>query len=235
MFTVYSGRTKYSACVSKLGKLSEQYICPQKTQKALVFLFERFWAGEWFKVLANVKIHKIFLPEMHLNWHIQKMYIFGGEMPIKCFKKINLKKKLKGFFLGHNKLILRSNFFLPCQLKFMCCFKVSHFSTEQNPVFFSSFCSFKSQLFTKENIWNFNHRYLCLMISCSFGSRNRRKLFAATPMCRRRKCARTRLYLYSKCTFLAAKWKLPICACVTLCALQDHLSEQKRAFWWFYL
>ena len=33
----YSGRTKYSACVSKLGKLSKQYICPQKTQKAPVF------------------------------------------------------------------------------------------------------------------------------------------------------------------------------------------------------
>ncbi len=35
----YSGRTKYSACVSKLGKLSKQYICPQKTQKAPVFFY----------------------------------------------------------------------------------------------------------------------------------------------------------------------------------------------------
>jgi hypothetical protein len=36
---------------------------------------------------------------MHLNWHIKKMYIFGGEKHIKCLKKINLKKKkLKGFF-----------------------------------------------------------------------------------------------------------------------------------------
>ena len=37
MSITYSGRTKYNACVSKLGKLSKQYICPQKTQKAPVF------------------------------------------------------------------------------------------------------------------------------------------------------------------------------------------------------
>jgi hypothetical protein len=33
----YSGRTKYSAFVSKLNKLSEEYLSPQKTQKAAVF------------------------------------------------------------------------------------------------------------------------------------------------------------------------------------------------------
>jgi hypothetical protein len=38
---LYSGRTKYSAFVSKLNKLSEEYMSPQKTQKAAVFLLER--------------------------------------------------------------------------------------------------------------------------------------------------------------------------------------------------
>jgi hypothetical protein len=33
----YSGRTKYSAFVSKLNKLSEEFLSPQKTQKAAVF------------------------------------------------------------------------------------------------------------------------------------------------------------------------------------------------------
>jgi hypothetical protein len=51
------------------------------------------------KVLTNVKIHKIFLPEMHLNWHFKKMYIFGGKKPIKCLKKINLMKKTEGILL----------------------------------------------------------------------------------------------------------------------------------------
>ena len=35
----YSGRTKYSAFLSKLNKLSEEYLSPQKTQKAAVFLY----------------------------------------------------------------------------------------------------------------------------------------------------------------------------------------------------
>jgi hypothetical protein len=34
---VYSGRTMYSAFVSKLNKLSEEYLSPQETQKAAVF------------------------------------------------------------------------------------------------------------------------------------------------------------------------------------------------------
>ncbi len=33
----YSGRTKYSVFVSKLNKLSEEYLSPQETQKAAVF------------------------------------------------------------------------------------------------------------------------------------------------------------------------------------------------------
>ena len=36
---IYSGRTKYSAFVSKLNKLSEEYLSPQKTQKAAVFFY----------------------------------------------------------------------------------------------------------------------------------------------------------------------------------------------------
>ncbi len=35
----YSGRTKYSAFVSKLNKLSEEYLSPQETQKAAVFFY----------------------------------------------------------------------------------------------------------------------------------------------------------------------------------------------------
>jgi hypothetical protein len=37
----YSGRTKYSAFVSKLNKLSEEYLSPQKTQKAAVFFIQK--------------------------------------------------------------------------------------------------------------------------------------------------------------------------------------------------
>ena len=38
---LYSGRTKYSAFVSKLNKLSEEYLSPQKTQKAAVFFYSK--------------------------------------------------------------------------------------------------------------------------------------------------------------------------------------------------
>ncbi len=37
----YSGRTKYSAFVLKLNKLSEEYLSPQKTQKAAVFFIRK--------------------------------------------------------------------------------------------------------------------------------------------------------------------------------------------------
>jgi hypothetical protein len=37
----YSGRTKYSAFVSKLSKLSGEYLCPQRTQKAAVFFYSK--------------------------------------------------------------------------------------------------------------------------------------------------------------------------------------------------
>ena len=60
MSHIYSGGTKYRPCVSKLRKLSEEYLSPQKTQKAAVVLFERTWTCEWFKILTNLKILKIF-------------------------------------------------------------------------------------------------------------------------------------------------------------------------------
>jgi hypothetical protein len=39
----YSGRTKYNACASKLSKLSGEYLCPQKTQKAAVFFIRKIF------------------------------------------------------------------------------------------------------------------------------------------------------------------------------------------------
>ncbi len=126
---------------------------------------------------------------MHLKWHIKKMYILRGEIPIKCLKKINFRNKLKGFFSGHNKLILRSNSLLPNYLKFMCFFKDSHFYTQQvsktaeNPPppkkiqFFSFyFVLLISQLFSRENILNFYHGLVCQR-PFKFHIRNRRKLF----------------------------------------------------------
>ncbi len=41
IFVPYSGRTKYSALVSKLYKLSEVYLSPEKTQKAAVFFIRK--------------------------------------------------------------------------------------------------------------------------------------------------------------------------------------------------
>jgi hypothetical protein len=37
--------TKYSAFVSKLSKLSEEYLSPQKTQKAAVFFIRKILGG----------------------------------------------------------------------------------------------------------------------------------------------------------------------------------------------
>ncbi len=42
---MYSGRTKNSAFVSKLNKLSEEYLSPQKTQKAAVFFIRKILGG----------------------------------------------------------------------------------------------------------------------------------------------------------------------------------------------
>ncbi len=92
---LYSGRTKYSACASKLSKLSREYLCPQKTQKAAVFffLFERSSAEEWIKILTDVKILKKLLHKMSLNWHTKKIYILRGKMPTKSLRKVILRKK----------------------------------------------------------------------------------------------------------------------------------------------
>ncbi len=43
--TVYSGRTKYSAFVSKLIKLSEKYLSLQKPQKAAFFFNRKIFGG----------------------------------------------------------------------------------------------------------------------------------------------------------------------------------------------
>ncbi len=52
---IYSGRTKYSACVSKFSKLSEEYRSPQKTQRAAVFFIPRILAGRMIKNLIKLK------------------------------------------------------------------------------------------------------------------------------------------------------------------------------------
>ncbi len=41
MSHIYSGLTKYSPCVSKVRKLSKEYLSPQKTQKAAVFFIQK--------------------------------------------------------------------------------------------------------------------------------------------------------------------------------------------------
>ncbi len=41
MSHIYSEHTKYSPCVSKLRKLSKEYLSPQKTQKAAVFFYSK--------------------------------------------------------------------------------------------------------------------------------------------------------------------------------------------------
>jgi hypothetical protein len=43
---MYSGRTKYSACASKLNKLSGEYLRTQKTQGAAVFFIRKNLGGK---------------------------------------------------------------------------------------------------------------------------------------------------------------------------------------------
>ncbi len=57
---VYSGRTKYSAFVSKLNKLSEEYLSPQKTQKAAVFFIRKIFGGRLIWNLNKSKQLKYF-------------------------------------------------------------------------------------------------------------------------------------------------------------------------------
>jgi hypothetical protein len=56
----YSGRTKYSALVSKLSKLSEEYLSPHKTQKAAVFFIRKILAGRMSLNLNKSKQLKYF-------------------------------------------------------------------------------------------------------------------------------------------------------------------------------
>ena len=125
-----------------------------------------------------------------------KKFTFWGENAYKMFKTDKCEKTNgRDSSLGRNKLLLRWNFFLPRHLMFMCCFKVANFTShiESPPkmqIFNFLFVPLMYQLYTKENIWNFNHIYLC-QIPCRFGSRNRRKfLFAAASTCCRRKNVR---------------------------------------------
>ncbi len=60
-YCTYSGRTKYSPCVSKLRKLSEEYLSPQKTQKAAVFFILKNLGWKMIKNLTNLKILKMFV------------------------------------------------------------------------------------------------------------------------------------------------------------------------------
>jgi hypothetical protein len=66
---IYSGSTKNITSVSKLGKLPEELLGIQKTQKAAVFLFERTWALEWFKILIKLKILKLFVHSKSQKLH----------------------------------------------------------------------------------------------------------------------------------------------------------------------
>ncbi len=105
----YSGRTKYSAFVSKLSNLSGEYLCPQKTQKAVVFFYSKDLRLESeLKFFNRCKNTLKFLHKMSLNWHTKKNYILRGKMPTKSLKKIILRKKNWGdSSLGYNKLIVR--------------------------------------------------------------------------------------------------------------------------------
>jgi hypothetical protein len=71
----------------------------RRRRKLRVFLFERSSAGESVKILTYVKILLKLLHEMNLNWHIKKIYILRGKMPIKSLKKIILRKKNEGILL----------------------------------------------------------------------------------------------------------------------------------------
>ncbi len=54
---IHSRRTKYSPCVSKLVKIVEVISQPTEDAKSCgFFLIKRTWAGEWFKILTNLKI-----------------------------------------------------------------------------------------------------------------------------------------------------------------------------------
>ncbi len=61
MSHIYSGLTKYSPCVSKLKKLSKEYLSPQKTQKLRFFFIQKNFDLKMIKILTNLKILIIFV------------------------------------------------------------------------------------------------------------------------------------------------------------------------------
>ncbi len=79
MSHIYSGLTKYSPCVSKVRKLSKEYLSPQKTQKAAVFFtqknldlkmnknFDKFKNTYYICIHSkSLKLHGIPPPKMQL-------------------------------------------------------------------------------------------------------------------------------------------------------------------------
>ncbi len=98
MTQTYSGRTKYGAFVSDINCRRNIWAHRRRRKLRFFFLFERSWAGEWFKILTTVNSWK-FLFELHLNWHIKKLYILRVNMAIKSLEKINLRKKTEGILL----------------------------------------------------------------------------------------------------------------------------------------
>ncbi len=84
-----------------------------RTRELRFFYLKDFGLENDLKFLTNVKIHKIFLPEMRLNWHTKNVN-FLGENANKMFKKDKFdNKNCRDSSLGQNKFILRSNSFFP--------------------------------------------------------------------------------------------------------------------------
>ncbi len=75
----------------------EDYLSPQKTQKAAVFLCERSWKEEWFKILTNVNTWDIFVLNAFELAH-KKMIYFELKNALKSLKRYIWEQKLEGFF-----------------------------------------------------------------------------------------------------------------------------------------
>jgi hypothetical protein len=70
----------------------------RRRRKLRFFYLKDFGLENDLKFLTNVKIHKIFLPEMRLNWHTQNVN-FLGENANKMFKKDKFDNKSAGILL----------------------------------------------------------------------------------------------------------------------------------------
>ncbi len=60
MSHIYIGRTKSSPLCQNLENCRRNISAHRKLKKLRFFLFERTWTCEWFKILTNLKILKIF-------------------------------------------------------------------------------------------------------------------------------------------------------------------------------